>query len=172
LEDIYKLSLLGALKQGIDSSTAIKTLSDRFKVSPETFERYLDGKKRVIKQGLSLGEAKQYQAIFNRVGALSEIDVVFDRRILKESSIFIKDGYSKAKQHPDIEALSSENTFAAEPKAVVRGRQKNQDRVSHFLQSPGFKFDVYRFVPPIFSGPGSVPTTDLDRMGSNGPWPP
>ena len=71
------------------------SLSDRFRVSPEIFERYLDGKKRVIKQGLSLGEAKQYQAIFNRVGALSEIDVVFDRRVLEVSTIFIKDGYSK-----------------------------------------------------------------------------
>ncbi len=160
MEDVYKLSSLGALKHGIDSNTAIKTLSDIFKVSPEIFERYLDGKKRVIKQGLSLGEAKQYQAIFNRVGALSEIDVVFDRRILEESSIFIEDGCLNAKQQPNIEALPSENTFAPEPKAVDRERRRNHDQVSYFLQSPGFKFDVYRFVPPIFSGPCSVPTTD------------
>jgi len=160
LEDFYKLSFLGALKQGIDSYTALKTLSDIFKVSPEILERYLDGKKRVIKQGLSLGEAKQYQAIFNRVGAFSEIDLVFDRRILEESSIFIEDRYLNAKQQPDIKALSSENTFAAEPKAVDRERQRKHAQVSYFLQSPGFKFDVYRFVPPIFSGPGSVPITD------------
>ena len=90
MEDVYKIVFLGALKEGIDPRTASSDLSKLFHVSADIFEKYLDGKKRVLKQGLSLDEAKKYQAVFKKVGALSEIDVVFDRRILETSSIFIE----------------------------------------------------------------------------------
>ncbi len=160
MEDVYNISLLGALKQGIDPSAAKKTLSDIFKVSPEIFRNYPDGKKRIVKQGLSLDEAKKFHAVLNRAGALSEIDVVLDRRILAESSLFNKVDDSNADQHTAIEALSSANTLAAGLDAVYGKRLTNKDPVSNFLQSPGFKFDIGRFIPAIYSGPGCVPATD------------
>jgi hypothetical protein len=160
VEDAYKIIFLGALKQGIDSKAASENLSNFFKVSADIFERYLDGKKRVFKQGLSLDEAKKYQAIFNRVGALSEIDVVFDRRILETSSVFVEDRYSNAKQPPHIESLSAGSTFADESKAVHRQLEKNQDPVSVFQHSPGFEFDAYSFIPPVYSSRGSVPVAE------------
>jgi hypothetical protein len=160
VEDAYKIIFLGALKQGIDSKAASENLSNLFKVSPDIFERYLDGKKRVFKQGLSLDEAKKYQAIFNRAGALSEIDVVFDRRILETSSVFVEDRYSNAKQQPHIESLSAGSTFADESKAVHRQLEKNQDPVSAFQRSPGFEFDAYSFIPPVYSSRGSVPVAE------------
>jgi len=160
LEDVYKINLLGSLKHGIDPSAAKKALSDLFKVSPEIVKTYLDGKKRIVKQGLSLGEAKKYQAILNRAGAISEIDVVLDRRILVDSSVFDNLRESNANPHPAIEALSSANTAAAEPDAVYQKRPTHNDPVSNFLQSAGFEFDMGRFSPAIFSGPVCVTATD------------
>lgn len=160
MEDVYTVSLLGALKPGIDPNAAKKALSDIFKVSPELFKTYPDGKKRIVKQGLSLIEAKKYQTVLNRVGAFSEIDVVLDRRILAESSVFCTVADSNAGHHPATEALSSATAVAAEPGAIYDKRLSNKDPAANFMQSAGFKFEISRFIPAIYSGPGCVPATD------------
>jgi len=160
LEDVYKISLLGSLKQGMDPSAAKKALSDLFKVSPGIFKNYPDGKRRIVKQGLSLGEAKKYQAVLNRAGAISEIDVVLDQRILADSSVFNDVCESNAKPHPAIKGLAAAKTAATEPDAVYGRRPASNDPVSNFLQSSGFEFDLGRFIPAIYSGPVCVPATD------------
>jgi hypothetical protein len=160
MEDVYKIVFLGVLKQDIDSKTACEKLSNLFKVSPDIFERYLDGKRRVLKQDLSLDAAKKYQAVFNRLGAISEIDVVFNRRILETSSIFIEDWHSNAKQQPDMEALSTGGALADASIVDQRETKQNQDPVFVFQHASGLEFDAYSFMPPIYSSPGAVPVAE------------
>ena len=60
MEDLYRISLLGTLKEGVDPKEASGDLSRYFKIPPGKLETCFDGKKRAVKHGISLDQARKY----------------------------------------------------------------------------------------------------------------
>ncbi len=150
LEERYQLKLTGQLKDGADHGKAVEILSEQFRTPPNRIEQLLDGRQRIVKNGISLENAENYATVFKNVGVLTKIDIVFDSRILEDSTIPLE-GVAVPLEEAHTEIETNDES------------RENGDNRNPVLT---WKFETYFFNVLVISLPYSVSIQDDSGQAS------
>lgn len=144
-EEKYRIRLLGSFAKGTDRVKSVNYLAKQFGVPAKRFGKYFDAKPRVVKRGLRLDQAKKHAAVFQKAGALYEIDLDLTPQTFRESI------HRLSASTPDTAKPVPEKEPVAPQKA---GPKSNTESESVF------SFERYFITPLILAFPYSVELTD------------
>lgn len=148
--DLYRVTLSGKIKNGIDKACTVNTVSKTFNVPPEKIATWFDGKKRTIKSGLLFEKAKQYFQVLDKAGAVAEINLLFLKSVLESSTYVIKNRIvQNAEKKTDIRKSTSIITDAD-----LFNRTFKEDIT--LATADAFQFDRYGFSPLVFSSEKNI----------------
>ncbi len=156
IEDRYNVVLGGAFRNSVDKKQTIERLAVSLGLPKSECASYFKGGPKVFKQDLTFDEAKKLHRVLDAEGALCEIGVVLDERVLETSSVFPRNGGAE-QEHRSWIRPADDTAFPSSADQVAEARERsdaNEGAIARFHafdQTPRFRFNTQGFAPAAFS---------------------